>query len=109
LKLLEAVFLVLRSPAWGTTLGSRVGRQPKVHLVDSGVMAWLLRLTPEKIDMNDPAVLMEYGHLVETFSVGDILRQVSWSDAPVSPGIRALRARLGARTLVDGVVPKETS
>ncbi|MDY7085601.1 MAG: ATP-binding protein [Actinomycetota bacterium] len=86
LKLLEAVFLVLRLPAWGTTLGSRTARQPKVHLIDSGVMAWLLALTPEKIATNDPAALTEYGHLVETFAVGEILRQVSWSDAPVTVG-----------------------
>jgi uncharacterized protein len=86
LKLLEAVFLVLRLPAWGTTLGSRVARQPKLHLVDAGVMAWLLGLTPEKIATNDPAVLTEYGHLAETFAVGEILRQVSWSDAPVAAG-----------------------
>lgn len=86
LKLLEAVFLVMRVPAWGTTLGSRVARQPKVHLVDAGVMAWLLGLTPEKIATNDPAVLTEYGHLVETFAVGEIIRQVTWSDAPVAVG-----------------------
>jgi predicted AAA+ superfamily ATPase len=86
LKLLEAVFLVMRLPAWGTTLGSRVARQPKVHLVDSGVMAWLLGLTPAKIASNDPAALTEYGHLVETFAVGEILRQVTWSDAPVMVG-----------------------
>ncbi|XVU28201.1 ATP-binding protein [Actinoplanes sp. CA-054009] len=86
LKLLEAVFLVMRVPAWGTTLGSRAARQPKVHLVDSGVQAWLLGLTPEKIASNDPAALTEYGHLVETFAVGEILRQVSWSDAPVTVG-----------------------
>ncbi len=85
-KLLEAVFLVMRLPAWGTTLGSRVARQPKVHVVDAGVMAWLLGLTPEKIASNDPAALTEYGHLVETFAVGEILRQVSWSDAPVTVG-----------------------
>jgi predicted AAA+ superfamily ATPase len=86
LKLLEAVFLVFRLPAWGTTLGSRVARQPKVHLVDSGVMAWLLGLTPEKIATNDPAALTEYGHLMKTFAVGEILRQVTWSEAPVAVG-----------------------
>ena len=48
-KLLEAVYLIHRLPAWGTTLSSRVTRHPKVHLVDSGVMAWLLNLTPDKI------------------------------------------------------------
>ncbi|GLY97766.1 hypothetical protein Acsp02_50200 [Actinoplanes sp. NBRC 103695] len=86
LKLLDAVFLVQRLPAWGTTLGSRVARQPKAHLVDSGVMAWLLGLTPEKIATNDPAALTEYGHLVETFAVGEILRQVTWLDSPVAVG-----------------------
>jgi predicted AAA+ superfamily ATPase len=85
-KLLEAVFLTYRLPAWGTTLGSRVVRHPKAHLVDSGVMAWLLNLTPEKIAQAAPATLTEYGHLLETFAVGEILKQVSWSDAPVMTG-----------------------
>jgi len=86
IKLLEAVFLVYRLPAWGTTLGSRVTKHPKVHLVDSGVMAWLLSLTPQKIAQAAPAALTEYGHLLETFAVGEILKQVSWSDAPVTAG-----------------------
>jgi predicted AAA+ superfamily ATPase len=86
IRLLEAVFLVQRLPAWGTTLGSRIARAPKLHVVDAGVMAWLLGLTPEKLASNDPSVLVEYGHLVETFVVGEILKQVSWWDAPVSAG-----------------------
>jgi predicted AAA+ superfamily ATPase len=86
IKLLEAVFLIYRLPAWGTTLGSRVSKHPKVHLVDSGVMAWLLNLTPQKIAQAAPATLTEYGHLLETFAVGEILKQASWSDAPVTAG-----------------------
>lgn len=86
IKLLEAVFLVYRLPAWGTTLGSRVTKHPKMHLVDSGVMAWLLNLTPQKIAQAAPAALTEYGHLLETFVVGEILKQASWSDAPVTAG-----------------------
>ena len=85
-KLLEAVFLIYRLPAWGTTLGSRVTKHPKVHVVDSGVMAWLLNLTPQKIAQAAPAVLTEYGHLLETFAVGEILKQASWFDAPVTAG-----------------------
>lgn len=85
-KLLEAVFLVHRLPAWGTTLGSRITRQPKIHLVDSGVAAWLLNLTPAKMVQGDPAALTEYGHLLETFAIGEILKQVSWWDAPVIAG-----------------------
>jgi predicted AAA+ superfamily ATPase len=86
IKLLEAVFLIHRLPAWGTTLNARVRRHPKIHLLDSGVMAWLLGLTPEKLARNDPATLTEYGHLLETFVVGEILKQVSWHDAPVQMG-----------------------
>jgi predicted AAA+ superfamily ATPase len=86
IKLLEAVFLISRLPAWGTTLGSRVAKHPKVHVVDSGVMAWLLNLTPQKIAQAAPATLSEYGHLLETFAVGEILKQASWSDAPVITG-----------------------
>jgi len=86
IKLLEAVFLVYRLPAWGTTLGSRVTKHPKIHLVDPGVMAWLLNLTPQKIAQAAPAALTEYGHLLETFAVGEILKQASWSDAPVTAG-----------------------
>ena len=85
-KLLEAVFLIYRLPAWGTTLGSRIVKHPKVHLVDSGVMAWLLNLTAQKIGQGAPATLTEYGHLLETFAVGEILKQISWSDAPVGTG-----------------------
>jgi predicted AAA+ superfamily ATPase len=85
-KLLEAVFLIYRLPAWGTTLGSRVARHPKAHLVDSGVMAWLLSLSSDKITQASPAALTEYGHLLETFAVGEILKQASWSDAPVTAG-----------------------
>ena len=85
-KLLEAVFLIQRLPSWGTTLGSRIAKHPKVHVVDAGVMAWLLNLTPQKIAQADPSTLTEYGHLLETFAVGEILKQVSWSDAPVATG-----------------------
>src|SRR5207302_6376797 len=42
-KLLEAVFMMYRLPAWGTTTSSRVGAAPKMHIVDSGLAAHLLR------------------------------------------------------------------
>ena len=103
IKLLEAVFLIYRLPAWGTTLGSRVTKHPKVHLVDSGVMAWLLNLTPEKIAQALPAALTDYGHLLETFAVGEILKQASWSEAPVTAG----HFRTEAGEEVDLVVERD--
>jgi predicted AAA+ superfamily ATPase len=78
LKLLEAVFLVMRLPAWGTTVRARATSAPKMHVVDAGVAARLLRLTPEKLARRDASSLSQFGHLLETFVVGELLRQASW-------------------------------
>ena len=79
-KLLEAVFLIHRLPAWGSTLRSRAGAAPKIHVVDSGVAARLLRLTTTRLLSLQPAALVEFGHLLETFVVGELQKQASWSD-----------------------------
>jgi predicted AAA+ superfamily ATPase len=103
IRLLESVFLIQRIPAWGTTLGSRIARHPKIHLLDSGVMAWLLGLTVDKVAQGDPAVLTKYGHLLETFAVGEILKQISWWDGPVSVG----HFRTGTGDEVDLVLERD--
>src|ERR1700677_3551190 len=85
-KLLETVFLVHQLPAWGTTLGPRVGAAPKIHVVDSGLAARLLRLTESKLGAATAPALTEFGHLLETFVVGEVSKQLDWLDAPVARG-----------------------
>jgi len=85
-KLLEAVFLVHRLPAWGTTLGSRVGAAPKIHMVDSGFAARLLRLTSGKLAAASAQALTEFGHLLETFVVGEACKQLDWLEEPTNRG-----------------------
>jgi predicted AAA+ superfamily ATPase len=85
-KLLEAVFLVHQLPAWGTTLGSRVAVAPKIHVVDSGLAARLLHLTERKLGAASAPALTEFGHLLETFVVGEVCKQLDWLDAPVQHG-----------------------
>lgn len=85
-KLLEAVFLISRLPAWGTTLGSRVGSAPKLHVLDSGLAAHLLRLTESKLATASASALSQFGHLLETFVVGEISKQLAWLAAPVQRG-----------------------
>jgi len=80
IRLLQAVFLVQLLPAWGKTLTSRSASTPKVHVLDSGVAARLLRLTPEKLARRDATSLTEFGHLLETFVVGELLKEASWLD-----------------------------
>jgi predicted AAA+ superfamily ATPase len=77
--LLEAVFLVHRLPAFGRTLNSRMGRAPKVHLVDSGLAGYLLGVTEAKLDTRAPATLTEFGHVVETFTVNELIKQAGWT------------------------------
>lgn len=85
-KLLEAVFLVQRLPAWGTTLRSRAASRPKVHVVDSGIAARLQRLSPARLAGRDPSALNELRHLLETFVVGEVRKQTSWLDEPPTLG-----------------------
>ena len=85
-RLLEAVFLVFRLDAWGQTLRARVAGRPKIHILDSGVAARLLRLTPERLARLDPTSLTEFGHLLETFVVGELLKQASWLEGMAGAG-----------------------
>lgn len=85
-KLLEAVFLVYLLPSWGTTLGSRVAAAPKIHMVDSGLAARLVRLTEAKLAAASASALTEFGHLLETFVVGEVCKQLDWLDEPTVRG-----------------------
>ncbi len=85
-NLLEVVFLISRLPAWGTTLRSRAAGKAKVHVVDSGVAARLLRLTPARMATLEPTALTEFGHLLETFVVGELLKQAGWIDGVAGHG-----------------------
>ncbi len=79
-KLLEAVFLVYRLPAWGTTLSARSASHPKLHVVDAGLAARLLGLSSSTLSVPDVASLQQFGHLLETFVVGECRKQLSWLD-----------------------------
>jgi predicted AAA+ superfamily ATPase len=80
LRLLEAIFLLYRLPAWDNTLRARSTASPKIHVLDSGVAARLLRLNPQKLAVRSPTALTEFGHLLETFAVTELLKQASWAD-----------------------------
>jgi predicted AAA+ superfamily ATPase len=85
-RLLESVFLVHRLPAWGTSLRARASSKPKLHFVDSGLAGRMLRVTADKLSTAQPAAFTELGRLLETFCVGEILKQVGWLPEPVHAG-----------------------
>jgi predicted AAA+ superfamily ATPase len=85
-RLLEDLFLLERLPAWGKTLKARSVAAPKLHVIDSGVAARLMRVSPQKLAGLDQTSLTEFGNLLETFVVGELRKQVSWLDEPVTVG-----------------------
>ena len=60
--------------------------KPKSHVLDSAVAAALLRITPEKLVSLRATTTTEFGHLVESFAVGELQKQASWNDAVVGVG-----------------------
>ena len=40
----------------------------------------MLRLSPAKLAQLDPASVTAFGHLLETFVVGELMKQASWHD-----------------------------
>lgn len=85
-RLLEDLFLIERMPAWGKTLRARAVATPKVHVIDSGVAARLLRLTPTKLTTLDATAQTEFGNVLESFVVGELRKQLSWLDEPMTMG-----------------------
>ncbi|HEY5180878.1 MAG TPA: DUF4143 domain-containing protein [Dermatophilaceae bacterium] len=72
--------------AWGKTLRARAAARPKVHVVDSGLAARLMRVTRAKLATLDSTALTEFGSLLETFAVGELRKQISWLDEQVISG-----------------------
>jgi predicted AAA+ superfamily ATPase len=56
---------------------------PKVHLVDSGLAAYLLGINDSRLAARDPGTLTEFGHVVETFAVNELIKQAGWSSVQV--------------------------
>ena len=65
---------------------SRSSAAPQVHVLDPGVATRPQRLTPEKFARRDPASLTEFGHLLETFAVGELMKDASWMAGITSLG-----------------------
>jgi predicted AAA+ superfamily ATPase len=93
IRLLEAIYLVIRVPAWSENLNARVSHRPKIHLGDPGLASHLLRLSPATLARPTGATLARLGQLLETFAATEILRQASWRDP--SPSVSHFRTRDG--------------
>ncbi|MBI1758436.1 MAG: ATP-binding protein [Actinobacteria bacterium] len=83
LGLLEAVFLIHRLEPFTRSATQRAIRRAKVHSVDTGLAAHLIGLTEQKLSGRVPAILTQFGHLVETFAVNELVKQAGWAQQEV--------------------------
>ncbi len=54
--------------------------------MDAGLAARLLGLAPEKLAQRDAASMSQFGHLLETFVVGELVTQASWLEGITAYG-----------------------
>lgn len=76
LGILEQLFLVKRVEPWFSNRLSRLLKTPKLHFLDSGLLAALRGATVERIVANRSI----FGPLLETFVMSEIMKQLGWLD-----------------------------
>jgi predicted AAA+ superfamily ATPase len=78
--LLEALFLIWFLPAWSSNLSKRLVKSPKLHVIDSGLACHLCGADAERLA--DDSIMA--GRLLESFVAGELLKQSSWTEHPVT-------------------------
>lgn len=79
--LLEQIFLVATLQPWFTNTVKRIIKTPKLHFVDSGLLASIRGLSIERV-RDDRSIL---GALLETFVFSEVLKLMSASSHSLTP------------------------
>ncbi len=77
-SIFEQLFLVRRLEPWFRNRLTRLVKTPKLHFLDSGLLAAILGVTAERI-ARDRQLL---GPLLESFVFAEVLKQEGWLDEP---------------------------
>lgn len=76
MQLLEDLYFFRTLPSWQTNSLKRSVKAPKLYFLDSGLLAHLLKASPEKILRNRTV----FGAIAETFVFSELAKQATWSD-----------------------------
>lgn len=87
--MLETLFLVKRLPAWGGNMLARAIKRPKIHVLDTGLLAYLVSADERRIEQD----LDLSGSFYETFVAMELQKQASW--LPDRPELFHFRDRDG--------------
>lgn len=77
---LEMVYAIHRVPAWSNKLTTRATSTPKIIFVDSGLVGHLTGMDLRRASHPTANV----GPLIENFVLGELARQLTWAEEPVS-------------------------
>ncbi|MCY7304104.1 MAG: ATP-binding protein [Thermoleophilia bacterium] len=75
-ELLETVYLVRRIKAWRAKIGKREVTTPKIYVVDSGLLAYLVGADQRRAAKDDQVA----GKLFENFVAMEIVRLLDWAE-----------------------------
>ncbi|MBK1684084.1 ATP-binding protein [Rhodoferax fermentans] len=77
--ILERLFLLRQVPPWSSNAVSRLTKTPKLHFLDTGLLAALRDTTASQLQKDRTG----YGPLLENFVVSEVLKLITWSDKRV--------------------------
>jgi uncharacterized protein len=79
-SILERLYLVQATPPWFTNRLSRLIKTPKIHFLDSGLLAHVRDDSQGSFDLDRHRL----GALMETFAASEIMKQLTWSKTRAS-------------------------
>ena len=74
---LEQMYLLKRVDVWSQNHLNRIVKSPKLQFIDSGLLASLLNLTPEAVQLDRT----RFGSLLETFAFGEMLKHATTAES----------------------------
>lgn len=75
LALLETIFIIYRQNPWSTNIGLRFTKAPKLYLIDTGLLSYLLDFNLERALKDNT----QMGKKLENFVVSELKKQITWS------------------------------
>lgn len=93
IALLQTIFIITLQQSWHTNLTLRYIKSPKVYLVDSGLLSYLLGIDLER-SFTEPVAM---GKVLENFVLNELKKQATWSKT----GPDVYHFRIASGTEVD--------
>jgi uncharacterized protein len=78
--ILERLFLTRMLPPWSHNAVSRLTKTPKLHFLDTGLLAALRDVSPAQLQKDRNRERTAWGPLLENFVVSEVLKLATWSD-----------------------------